>query len=370
MNTAQTLFLELLSAALWNRPPKEQLFRDTTASVWQEIHELAMAQKVTALVYDGVMLLPPSLRPEKKILYKLHLQTEAIEKNNERINRVLKMISDEYRNIGCPFVLLKGQANASFYPNPRHRTPGDIDVYLYQKDGYNKANHWARSRGCDMETENIHHQSFDYEGVHIENHKEVSYFGIVKYNRLLGKKVQEIVANNGFLPLDIEDGLSVRVLPHAFNAFFIFQHLFLHFIHLGVGIRQLCDWALLWNAHSSQINKADFLRLAREFGLPDAMQVFASVAVKYLGANPAIFPFDTDTAGKYVDVVMDDIFKGGSFGHALYQNKRFSGKLHRKWYTFKCTVRRMRKIYGMAPRHIATLPINKVLTNIKLISKK
>jgi len=369
MNTAQTVFLELLASAMWNRAPKEELFHNIGTPVWEEIHRLSLAQKVNALVYDGVMLLPPTLRPEKKVLYKLHLEAEAIEKSNERINNVLKSLSHDYESIGCPFVLLKGQGNATLYPNPLHRTPGDIDAYLYQKGDYDKANTWARSQGYEMEAENIHHQAFYYKNVLIENHHEISYFGIVKYDRLLEKKTRQITANNHFLSIDI-DGLTVRVLPHGFNAFFIFQHLFHHFIHLGIGIRQLCDWVLYWNAHSAQIDGERFKGLAKEFGLLNAMQAFASVAVKYLGASPNIFPFPTDTEGKYVDLVMEDIFAGGSFGYAVFKDKRFNSKLHRKWHSFSCTVYRMRKINGMAPRHIATLPLNKVLTNIKLLFKK
>ena len=159
------------------------------------------------------------------------------------------------------------------------------------------------------------------------------YFGIRKFDRLLEQKVDEINANNDFLSIDI-DGLEIKVLPHEFNAFFIFQHLFHHFIHLGVGIRQLCDWTLFLDRHSSILDKDAFLRLAIEFELLYGMQIFASVAVKYLGANPSIFPFAIDTEDEYVDMVMDDIFNGGSFGKAIFQNKRFRSSLHRKWYSF------------------------------------
>lgn len=368
MENARTLFLELLTAALWNRAPRENLFQQTGTPVWEEISALASMQKVNALIYDGMMMLPPTLRPEKKIAYQLHLQAEFVEKSNRRVNAILAQLSENYNSVDCPFVLLKGQGNALLYPKPRHRTPGDIDVFLYRPGDYEKANNWAREQGFEMGAENIHHQEFEYYDTLVENHKYVSYFGIAKYDRLLNEIVSEIIAGNEFPAVTIQ-GVSVRVLPHTFNAFFIFQHLFHHFIHLGVGIRQLCDWVLFWNAYSGHINKEEFNQLATRIGLLNAMQVFASVAVKYLGADPRMFPFAIDTQSEYVDMVMEDIFIGGSFGYALFQHKRFINKWHRKWYTFRCTAKRKRKIKPLAPAHVSSLLMNKIYTNMKLIVK-
>ena len=39
---------------------------------------------------------------------------------------------------GCRVMVMKGQANGAFYPRPDHRSPGDIDCYLY--DDYAKGN--------------------------------------------------------------------------------------------------------------------------------------------------------------------------------------------------------------------------------------
>ena len=368
MNRAKALFLELLSAAIWERSAESQLFEHIDSNLWIQICELAVSQKVVALIYDGVISLPTELHPEKKILFKLHLQTESIEKSNNKVNSVLKKLSAEYEKLNCPFVLLKGQANASFYPNPKHRTTGDIDAFLYQKGDYKIANDWALSKGLEMKPENIHHQSFKYEGVLIENHKAASYFGIRRFDKLLEEKVAEININNNFLSINI-DGLEVKVLPYEYNAFFLFQHIFHHFIHLGIGIRQLCDWVLFFDRYSSQIDKGYFLKMVNEFELLYGMQIFASVAVKYLGANPSIFPFATDTEDEYVDFVMEDIFRGGSFGYAVFEDKRFRTPLHRKWYSLMCTRKRLRKIHKIAPSHTANLPLNKLMTNIKILLK-
>lgn len=367
-NRCDLLFFELLRSALWSRPAREELFRQIDGSVWREIVRLSDRQKVTALIYEGVVSLPEACRPERQTVYKLFLHAEAVAQSNEKLNRELRNLSAEYEKIDCPWVLLKGASNALLYPNPQRRTAGDIDLFFYRKGDYRKANRWVKSRGYKTEEENIHHLGFHINGVHVENHKSIAYFGIRKYDRLFEKEVRGMVLNERFVSVDI-DGLSVRILPVEFNAFFIFYHLFHHFIHLGVGLRQLCDWMLFMHVHAGQMNKEEFMRLMELFDLSEAAKIFASVVVKYLGADPGTFPFEIDLNGKYVDLVMEDVLRGGNFGYSFFKGKNFRNRWHRKWHTFKYTTGRMRRIEEIAPRHIKSLPLSKIVTNLKILLK-
>jgi hypothetical protein len=159
-NLTISLFLELIKSAIWNRKAEETLFTDIDEQIWTELVSFAESQSVSALLYDGIMTLPESVWPDRKIIYKLFLQTQFIEKRNRRFNEELKNIFWEYEKLNTPFILLKGQGNALFYPIPNHRSPGDIDLYLFNKGDYQKVNRWAVSNGYEMDDENIHHQGF------------------------------------------------------------------------------------------------------------------------------------------------------------------------------------------------------------------
>ena len=365
-NPANPLFLELIRSAIWNRKADENLFNDVNESVWKEIIVFAESQSVRALIYDGILTLPKSVWPDKKTVYKLFLQTEIIEKRNQKFIDELKSISAEYSKINCQFILLKGQGNGSLYPNPSHRSPGDIDLYLYRKDDYLKANRWAVSNGFKLEDENIHHQGFEYHDIHIENHKNICFFGIKKYDRLIDEKIKDIIQKNMFEKIDL-DGLRVKILPVELNAFYIFYHLFHHFIHLGIGMRQLCDWTLFMKTYSADINSKSFNELVDSFDLTYAMKSFASFTVKYLGAKPEYFPFETDINNKYVDIILEDVFSGGNFGYDLFKKRTFHSELHRKWYSFRFSTKRIVKIADLAPEHIKPLPFIKLNTNLRLL---
>ncbi|MFA6887756.1 MAG: nucleotidyltransferase family protein, partial [Fermentimonas sp.] len=192
------------------------------------------------------------------------------------------------------------------------------------------------------------------------------FFGIKKYDRLIDEKIKDIIQKNMFEKIDL-DGLRVKILPVELNAFYIFYHLFHHFIHLGIGMRQLCDWTLFIKTYSADINSKSFNELVDSFDLTYAMKSFASFTVKYLGAKPEYFPFETDINNKYVDIILEDVFSGGNFGYDLFKKRTFHSELHRKWYSFRFSTKRIVKIADLAPEHIKPLPFIKLNTNLRLL---
>lgn len=370
MNKTSRRFMELVKAGIGKGDANATFFNDMSEKEWHDIFQLTLDQRMIAIVHDGIYSLPQDLMPPKRDVLKLAMQTEAIEKRNRELNAALADITEKYAAIDCPFALLKGQGNALYYPNPLHRTPGDLDLFLFREGDYQKANQWAREQGCNISPENIHHLGFDYGDFYIENHKYVTYFGIRKYERQLQHIIQEIVDKQLFEQKSI-DGLAVNVLPTEFNAFYIFQHLFHHFIHLGIGMRQVCDWVLFLEANRDRIGCNSFTQLATSFDLLKAMQVFAGIAIKYLNAEPAIFPFplkeQADDA--MIDFVLNDVLHGGYFGFSRLTKKNFIGKWDRKWHSFKVASKRSRKILPLAPSHIRSIPLIKLNTNIKLLFK-
>lgn len=362
--SVSTLFLELLRSAVWNKPANKDLFQGIGQSEWRKILYWASTQKVDALIYDAIQTLPETLHPERKLLYKLFLHTEAIEKTNERVNEVLKQLSQHYKDIDCPFVLLKGQSHGILYPNPKHRTPGDIDAFLYRKDDYKKANEWAKAQRFKMEEENPKHQGFVLQGIHVENHRYVIHFNRKKYNSQVEDEVRRILDNNQLVPLMLND-LKVLTLPPAFNAFFIFQHLFHHFLDGGVGFRQFIDWVLFLNAHIEQISKDEFTVLAEKFHLLKPMQVFAHVAVKALNAPSSIFPFELGQDSRFSEIVLQDILISGNFGN--YRDyQRPIGKWSGRWSSFVFTIKRAIQFAPMSSEHTLILPYWKLMRRIRL----
>ncbi len=142
--------------------------------------------------------------------------------------------------------------------------------------------------------------------------------------------------------------------------------MFRHFVHLGVGFRQYCDWLVFLAKHRDEINADSFTALAKSYALLYPMQVFARAAVKYLGASEAIFPFEVIADNEHVDWVIEDILHSGNFGFHRPGKQRPKEKLQGMWFSFKTTIGRSKKFGVISPEHSKILPVVKLMNRLKI----
>ena len=368
MNNEQIIFLELLRSAIWNRPAYVSMFMEIDSETWKKVLRLSTLQRTTALIADGVQTLPEFCLPPREMYLKLFLQTEEIVKANHRINKALQDIAAEYNALKCPFILLKGQGLALNYPKPLHRTPGDLDLFLYREGDYERVKTWVKAQGYPQEAESLTHLGFNIGEIHIENHRFISNFEHPRYNKLLKKKVKGILASEPQYIKKIGE-VEVRLLPTSFNAFYVFIHMFYHFVHLGVSIRQFCDWILLLNSSKDCIDSITFESMLDEFALRKAASVFANSAIKYLGVPRSLFPFELCADTIYSEIVMKDILDAGHFGFYRSGKRRPKGKWSGRWFSIRHTWKRSAIMGAIAPEYIYILPYAQIFNRLKLVLK-
>lgn len=358
------LFFEALQASIWDKPLRVDTFTGLQRHVWLQLIELCESQTVVALVADRLLTLPKEVLPDYELVLRLMSRINQTETNNRLLANTLAKLTRAYDNINCPFVLLKGLSIAVNYPKPSLRSTGDLDVFFPRKDDYQRANEWARQRGFRMEEEALYEQLFFAGRVPIENHSAITHFGQNKYDTLLQKVTDQMSSNKQYLKTEIA-GTQALVLPHTFNAFYLFHHILHHFSYLGISFRQVCDWVLFLYRHHRQIDKAEFATLVSDFAVLRPMQIFAKVAIKYLQAPPEIFPFDVPNSDAHVEMVVDEIFRGGNFGLDTFKGKQFSGKWSRRWFMFWQTTKRSFRVGVVSPEHIRTIPLIAIANRIR-----
>lgn len=359
------LFLHLLNAAIWDKPVDASIFKELSPDTWKGIFDMAKRQTVRALIADKALSLPQECLPPEAVRFRLFSLIEQIEAANSKMIKVLGDLIEEYKEENIPFCLLKGLSVGANYPSPLLRTPGDIDLFLYQKGDFERATELYASRGYNIEHGGRTHNKFSKDGIYIENHNSIIYFENNKYNTLFKKWERELVAHNSFTTIEIA-GLSVQQLPIEMNALYIYYHMFIHFAHDGVGFRQYCDWLLFLSKYKSDINRDSFTTLAQSYALLHPMQVFARAAVKYLDAPEDIFPFSMIEDNKYVDMIIEDIFLSGNFGFHKPGKQRPEEKLRGMWFSYKTTVQRSIKFSSLSPEHISILPFNRLINRFKI----
>lgn len=97
---------------------------------WSTIKTLADEHGLSAVLLDGIELLPEEKRPPKAEL--LALIGEILQKYEQRFNAYRNTIAEMarwYNRRGFKMMVLKGYACAINWPKPEHRPCGDIDIW-------------------------------------------------------------------------------------------------------------------------------------------------------------------------------------------------------------------------------------------------
>lgn len=364
---SEQLFLELLSSALNHRAVDRSLFVDVSTETWRALLAMANKQSMPAIIAERILSLPKECLPPRKACLKLAMLLHAVEERNARQIESLDKLRQAYEAEDLPFVLLKGQSVGYYYPQPEHRSSGDIDIYLYRRGDYERANDWARQQGRRIVNEALYETAYYFDQhTLVENHLYIAYFGRRKYDDRLSEMVEQVVRTDSFERMRIA-GEIYLTLPSELNAVYIFQHIMHHFAYLGISFRQISDWLFYLEHHHEQMNIELFVKYAEALDLLQPMKIFARMAVDYLGIGAEIFPFAISEDKALAEVVLREILSGGNFGFEAFKGKTFGNIWARRWYMFRCTLRRSFRISAVSPHHIRGIGWVAILNRFRML---
>lgn len=369
LNLHERHLIYLLGTALRDETPQPHLLSEMADEDWRAVVAIAQKQGILALVADRILSLPREHRPSRMLSLELGMVIDLIEQTNLRLQSELGRVADDYASEGLSFVLLKGVTMARHYPKPSLRTPGDIDLYLWQSGDYERANDFVRGQGYHLQGDSVYERMYVRNKVVIENHRLLTYIGIKHLDNQLSAFVREIDHEHTWSSMTL-DGRSYRTLPIELDAVYCFLHILHHFSYLGIGLRQISDWILLLERSQGQIDVARFRRYAEAMALIHPMRCFALMAVRHLGARPEIFPFTLDYSPRYerwADIIIEDTLYGGSFGFEHFDGHTFSGVWSRRWFMFRRTTLRSFKVGAISPEYIRIKPLVAIITRLRLL---
>ncbi len=337
-------FFSLLRAGLWEEHmPDTSLFKGDVN--WVAIYKLSQEQTVVAVVWDGIEKLPLELRPDKALTFKWYGFIVRNEQTNRVINSRVAEIFELYKSAGLHPILLKGAGIASLYRNPLRRGCGDIDIFVGGDKECEIANKVVVDKlqsinlnALGKEHKHDFHTTLKLpDGLTIENHTRVtSHFTTSISHRFDNQLNSWYPDNPGYA--DIADH-KIEVPPSDFNTQYVFIHMYRHFFSVGVGLRQMCDWAVLINRLGQQNIEL--------VGYKQGWQVMAGFLVEYLGIDPAKIPHFKGVNSKKNRIVLDLILESGNFGHQLL-NKRPSGYWSGKIYSFRRQITRWPRLTSIS----------------------
>lgn len=124
---------------------------------WSEVLDMAYEQGLSGIIIDGHENLThksPEIRrglslPENKLLLLQAIgQVPIIETTYNQHLNALKELGNVLQRAGVPFLLMKGFSCGQYYPVPKHRPCGDIDIYT--GSCFEKSNEALHAAGIEV----------------------------------------------------------------------------------------------------------------------------------------------------------------------------------------------------------------------------
>lgn len=279
---------------------------------WAELLCLAREQEILPLVYEAVYRCRSlsALDRDARLAYRdqaVQLAARQVVQENEFLTLLLHAQARGLRP-----TVLKGAVVRDLYPRPMLRPsvdedllipPGEAPAYhefllregLFSDDPQSDA-------ASDPELSYHRENSPTYIELHMSPFPPSEAYGDCNapFAGALDRTVE----------VPIQD-VTVRTLAPTDHLLFLICHAYKHFLHSGVGIRQICDMGLFVRRYRGELDEERILSVCRELRIDQLAAALFAIGQRYLGLDgPAVFDgYDVD-----LDPLLEDVLSDGIYG--------------------------------------------------------
>lgn len=323
---------------------------------WMALCQEAKAQTVHLLIYDCLTeeeraAMPNELEKQWQMMALRTLQ------KNEKLAQEQAWIFQLFQREQIACTVFKGSSCAKNYPRPELRCAGDIDLMIAREDV--------------LRAETLL-QAVGYETIH----DRCPWHTTMHRNK--------VIVELHFEPAGLPDGeigdqlrqyfQSISKLNTCQEAVALLLHKLNHIRNDGLGLRQLCDWALFVKA---QIDADIWDKLEPQlcrFGLLRFAKVITRACVDYLELDQDYAPWCMDAEQTLAQELLEDILQTGNFGckEDRYGQKLFTdggkgGRLASMW---RVGVKLCKNNWSPCKRYPVLLPIAPVVLVVQRGTKR
>ena len=278
-------------------------------TLWASVFSMAQKQAVLGIIMDAMNSLPSNIeKPNRNMLLRLLSLVMEIEKKNMIVNHESKEWCEFFREKGYGAILLKGQGVACLYPNPLHRSPGDIDMWV---TGNKKEIRKLAREELGAKDFTYHHIGVHDMGMtELEIHTIPSWMYSYPRNRKLQKMFRTWAGS--CREIELPDAGRVCVPSDEMNRVYLLVHIYRHVFSEGIGLRQMTDYAMLLNRGCSDDDKAVFAGYMKELNMYGFAGAVMYVMKKVFGLKDECLLVEPDT--EKGEKLLASIMEGGNFG--------------------------------------------------------
>lgn len=281
-----------MSGQDWERLVGVSLEHGVAALTANEYCDLGCSSLIDTAEFDGLRLkwFGKILSTEAEYRYKL--------KKADAFARAL-----QEKGVVCN--VLKGMSFGTYYSHPEFRECGDCDVYL--GDGWKTGNEVAVQTGGRYEFGTYKHSHLYFGRLMVENHRYLTDFDGTRQGKKIELLLEGAISETSGRPI----GDTCLICPaDYFNALFLIKHAHGNFMHLGLTLRMIYDWAALLKCCREKLDWSRLYSDLTECRLREFARLLTSLCAEYLGVEVGSEVELCDDKA-LVREVMEDTLSGG-----------------------------------------------------------
>lgn len=344
------VLFSLLRCGMWGTEPVIPEGFDE----WGKVAGLAKSQSVLGVVGE-VMLTDPEISSAVPNALKAKIKSFMMSNmlTHGMLNNALVQVVSALNDEKVTSVLLKGQGVAHYYPRPELRQCGDIDLFVGM-DNYEKSYDVLKPMSTKIDDKKAlevgKHFDLEIGKAVIEVHRYTDKYPTTRLDAVYQEASHRGLYSN-LVEIDF-NGVIVNTPSDDYNAFYIFSHLFHHFLINGLGARHLCDWMRFLHVRKDSIDLTYLKKLLEDIDMMVPWQTFGCVLVKVLGMPQDEFPFYDASCERHVQKIVRRMVDEGNFGKErdVYKKRGKIYLINKTWAMFAHIGRTFGLLF-LFPRH-------------------
>ena len=276
---------------------------------WRELFQAALKHNILPLVADAL----PNALPEPYAKRMRHEILRQAERTGE-----LCLLLEYLRGKGLRPLVIKGMVCRALYAHPEHRPSTDEDL-LVDPAVFPQMHAALLEYGLKLvKPEEDLRESFEVSyldpdrRLYVEVHKAL----FTREKPYLNRMNSCFRAAHARAETQIIGGVPVSTLCAHDNLLYLLLHALKHFLHSGVGIRQVCDIALYSQKNRDRISWGGLRRELNELGVLDFARAIFGIIEQYLMPGSRLMEYlaGWEIASVNVEPMLEDIMDGGLYG--------------------------------------------------------
>ena len=307
LTVEQTYLLHILGCALQEQPLK--VLPDSDGFSWSALLQEATAQTVFPIFFDVLSGIQDQI-PEN-FYQKCFDYTRRCVVGNMRIEHAQSQLVGVLEQGQHPYVILKGESAAAYYPKPELRQLGDVDFLIIPEQA-DDITAKMQELGYQHSWEpGDYHQVLCKPGAYLEMHMDVAGMPEGTARQAVSDYLSTILEESR--SMEREFG-TFQVPCEAHHGLILLLHMQHHVLAKGMGLRHIMDWACFVNqTWQMPFWEERLLPLLRKIGLLHYAAVMTKLASLYLHSQCP--PWAAEPEESLCQALMEDILSSGNFGH-------------------------------------------------------